>query len=82
MPKTMATLIPPNTWRTAFLTASTWAGATATDLELAFALANFSPEQTPEEAVATLKHRRLLVTKGLLRVRRSRDGDTSDDEND
>lgn len=76
----------PQAWRSAFLTASTWAGATATPDELTFALANYREEQSPDEAVAVLKHRRRLVSRGLLRVRRERDGHSavaaSDEEND
>lgn len=58
----------PQQWRVAFLTASTWASATASASELAFALANWTVGQTPEAAVAVLKHRRGLVQRGLLRV--------------
>ena len=76
----------PLAWRSAFLTASTWAGATATPDELTFALANYSEGQSPEAAVAVLKHRRRLVSRGLLRVRRERDGQAaaaaSTEEND
>lgn len=74
---------PPQVWRVQFLTLSTWASATATPDELAFALASYREGQTPQEAVATLKHRRALVSRGLLRVRRERDGHTAaTEEND
>lgn len=70
----------PAAWRIAFLTASTWAGATATADELAFALASYTEGQTPDAAVAMLKHRRRLVERGLLRARRTREGNAAHNE--
>lgn len=54
-------------FRVAFLTASTWAQATATDIELLFVLAKWTPDLTVEEALAEMLERRLLDRRGLLR---------------
>jgi len=51
----------------AFLSASTWASATATPKELAFALADWHPGQTVEHAIARQRSRRELDRRGLLR---------------
>lgn len=67
----------PQSWRCAFLTLATWSGAVATPLELQFALDNWSPTATPEAAVATLKHRRALERQGLLRIRRTAEGNVA-----
>lgn len=74
----------PQSWRCAFLTLSTWSGAVATALELQYALDHWSSTATPEAAVATLKHRRRLERQGLLRIRRTAEGNAPvpDNEND
>lgn len=54
-------------WRSRFLSLSTWAGATATDLELQYALFHWRPGQSPESAVDTLKRRRGAVAAGEVR---------------
>jgi len=54
-------------FRSAFLAASTWARATATPTELAFALAEWKPGQTIEHAIARQRSRRELDRRGLLR---------------
>ena len=53
-------------FRIAFLTASTWAQCTASEPELAYAMANWAPGQTAEDAVARLKSRRALERRGIL----------------
>lgn len=61
--------IPPSlqTFRVAFLTASTWAQATATETELAYAIANWQPGQSVAFALSRLQSRRALDKRGLLR---------------
>ena len=54
-------------FRSRFLSLSTWAGATATDLELQYAIYHWHPGQTPESAVETLKRRRGAVAAGEVR---------------
>lgn len=53
-------------WRSQFLTASTWAGVTASDKELIFALQSWTPDLTIEQALAKMKNRRALERRGLL----------------
>lgn len=54
-------------FRSRFLTLSTWAGCTATDLELANALYRWQPGQTPESAVQELKRARAALASGETR---------------
>ena len=56
----------PQEWRRAFLTAGTWAGMTPTDKELQYALANWATDTTVEDALATMKKRRILDARGFL----------------
>ncbi len=68
-PTTSPLYAPPDltSFRLAFLTASTWAMATATPTELAYAEANWTPGQTVEHALARQRSRRELDRRGLLR---------------
>lgn len=66
-------------FRSAFLTATTWAQCTASDTELARAIEQWTPEQTVEDALARLRSRRALERRGLLR-RKAEAGDDSDDD--
>lgn len=54
-------------FRVAFLSASTWAQATATPTELQYALANWAEGQTVAFAISRLLSRRALDRRGLLR---------------
>lgn len=66
-------------FRSAFLTASTWAQCTASDPELARAIEQWTPEQTVEDAIARLRSRRALERRGLLRRQASTETETDDD---
>ena len=61
--------VPPTlaAFRVAFLTASTWAQATATPTELEYALANWKEGQSVAFALSRLQSRRALERRGLLR---------------
>lgn len=64
--ETIADGLERASFRTAFLTASTWAQCTASEPELAYAMANWEPGQTVEDAIARLKSRRQLERRGIL----------------
>ncbi len=73
---------PPDlaSFRVAFLTASTWASATATPKELAFAISDWQPGQTVEHALARQRSRRELDRRGLLRKMEREAKAAADDE--